>query len=132
MAHLSRSKSFVTYGDRPRRTTPQTQRTPDDAAAQALDELRSVVYFVAAHGLVKIGYTSNLRNRLATYGVERAALMAVIPGGRTEERAHHQRFAPDLARGREWFRPSAELMTYINDLRANAGVGPVLPSRFAD
>lgn len=100
------------------------------AVDEALNDLGSVVYFVAIHELVKIGYTTNLRNRLACYGVPRTALLAVIPGGRPEEIQHHERFAADLARGREWFRPSAELMCYVNDLRAAAGVGPVPLHRF--
>lgn len=88
---------------------------------RALDR---VVYYVAIDGLVKIGCTDDLARRLSHLGAERDHLLAVVPGDFAVEREHLARWAHLLVRGREWFSPGADLVKYVNDLRAAAGVRP--------
>lgn len=92
------------------------------AVRDALRGLPSVVYAVLVNGYVKIGYSTNLANRLAVYGVSPTDLLVVLPGGRAEERALHERFADDLMRGREWFRQSSQILAWVNTERARMGV----------
>lgn len=74
------------------------------------------VYYVALGGLIKIGYSSDLAQRLGTYPPARK-LLATEPGTLTLEKQRHLQFGRLLAAGREWFRPEPELMDHIKTLR---------------
>ncbi len=88
-----------------------------------------VVYFVERDGFIKIGTTTNLSSRLGTLAREilrvegmaqgPVTLLATLPGGRTEERNLHRRFA-HLRAGGEWFRPDDDLLAVIRALAAGA------------
>lgn len=68
---------------------------------------------------IKIGFTSHLKRRLSQLRVDHDALLAIEPGGRDVEQQRHQAFTADrIHRGREDFRPSPELLAWINQLRA--------------
>lgn len=76
------------------------------------------LYFVqsGSDGPIKIGWTrSPLQVRLCNLQEGNPVtlhLRATRPGGPTEERRLHERFAADRIRG-EWFRPSAALLAEI-------------------
>ena len=72
------------------------------------------VYFAQrkAGGLIKIGWSRSVKLRL---GSVRAKMIGAIPGGRSEEKVIHKRFARLRVRG-EWFRPSRELTMYIQNM----------------
>jgi hypothetical protein len=76
-----------------------------------------VVYFVRGvrSGLIKIGFTTNLKNRLSGLrtGAGEIELLATIPGDRLIERAMHHRFSA-LRQFGEWFSPEVEIMEYIS------------------
>lgn len=71
-------------------------------------------------GLLKIGRSENPRER--THGVasttEAVELIAAYPAGPHVETVLHRRFAAHLvpSRGREWFRPTAELMAWVESI----------------
>ena len=85
-----------------------------------------VVYFVRREGLIKIGTTGNLTqrlNRLSRGGsmpdgmtVGRVELLAVAKGGRRQEQEWHRKFAATRIPRTEWFRPTAELHNLIKSL----------------
>lgn len=87
--------------------------TPDPSPSAP--ESTSLVYYVLIDGLVKIGTTENLPNRMRGYPPT-AALLAVEPGDRTVEAARHRQFNHSLSAGREWFTPSADLRQHIESL----------------
>lgn len=69
------------------------------------------VYFATRpDGLIKIGYTKDLKQRMRMLGVE---LIATVRGGRALESALHHRFARSRVEG-EWFKPTDDLLAYIN------------------
>lgn len=79
-------------------------------------EIDPVVYALRSVGLVKIGFTQNLTNRLATVRCNSAMIVDVLdyaPGTRGDERRLHQFFRHFRHHG-EWFmlRP-----TQIDDLK---------------
>lgn len=76
-----------------------------------------VVYYVQVGGHIKIGYTSRLMERLRAYPPT-SRLLAYEPGGKLVESQRHQQFADDLDAGREWFRPSEQLLAHINRIKA--------------
>ena len=98
---------------------PRIRRDRDIRDAMA--ELGDVVYFVRIANEVKIGYTSNIHQRRNHFGIRNEDILAVLPGGRDEERRHHELFAADRVHG-EYFNPSPQLLAYINDIRGACGV----------
>jgi hypothetical protein len=76
-----------------------------------------VVYYLRVGGLIKIGHTKNLEQRRLAYPIDHE-LLAVECGGFWLERQRHMQFGEDIDHGREWFLPSAALISHINTLRS--------------
>jgi hypothetical protein len=80
----------------------------------------TIVYFVQADdGLVKIGTTKNMRNRLhgLVNGVDGTFnILAMTPGDWLTEQSLHSRFQAHWAHG-EWFRPAPEILSLADQLR---------------
>lgn len=74
----------------------------------------TVVYFARRLDRIKIGFSSNIEARMKALG---CTLLASTAGGRDEERQMHERFAAGRVSG-EWFRPTADLLGFIADLRS--------------
>lgn len=80
-----------------------------------------LVYYMRINGQIKIGYTSNLRQRSSAYppGTE---LLAVEPGTPELEKQRHNQFSRHLARGREWFADNPSLTAHIDACAQAFGV----------
>jgi hypothetical protein len=76
------------------------------------------VYFARVEGLIKIGWSSNVSKRMRELRAD--ALFHTFPGTRNDESAMHALFSAYLVKGREWFRPAPELMSYIQGLQSKA------------
>lgn len=106
------------------RGTARTSRPIGSAAAEAR-ALGEVVYVAEARdGTIKIGYSSNLTNRIAAHGGWRT-LLAVRSGTRDDEQAIHERLAASVARGREYYHRTPEVLAFVNELRAPLGLEPI-------
>lgn len=93
------------------------------AAIESLPELRpeAVVYYVMLTGdRVKIGTTTNLKMRLASYRARPEDLLAVEAGGRDVERWRHAQFEHLQIGGREDFQMAPDLMEHISQIREDA------------
>lgn len=80
----------------------------------------SVVYFILAVQLaaIKIGVTTDLLKRVAALQhacPDELRVLFVLPGGRKEEQAWHERFRAQHIRG-EWFRFEADLFEYVTQV----------------
>jgi hypothetical protein len=78
-----------------------------------------MIYFVreTEDGFIKIGTTVRLTERLKQLEAEfdvKLEVLAVIAGGRKEEKMLHRRFAHNHP-WREWFSPSEDLLRYIKE-----------------
>jgi predicted DNA-binding protein len=73
------------------------------------------VYFAERDGLIKIGWSYNVPNRIMAL---RAELIGAIPGDRSIESSVHARFEHLRVHG-EWFRPEVDLLAYIHDEAQN-------------
>lgn len=90
------------------------------AAATPVDGLlhgvhASVVYFIANGGRVKIGYTTNLKSRLAALALRSDSVLLALQGGPELERALHARFVKYRNGNTEWFELSPELFRYASE-----------------
>jgi len=121
----------------------QTAEQLIDTARQAYSELErptvprkakiqnavAGVYFLRAQGtgLVKIGYSQDIRKRMATASVwcpHQLELIAVIPGGRKRESAIHSHLISSRVIG-EWFRETPELIEIANNGALDVGLAPI-------
>jgi len=89
----------------------------------------SVVYAIkTADDLIKFGYTTNLFGRLAHYGIgikDARRLLMVKAGTPVTEQEILLRFARHVARGKEYFHPTGEIIEFINEHRSRMGVPPL-------
>ena len=75
-----------------------------------------VVYFLYCAGYIKIGYTTDIKQRLAdfhTHSPLPPTLLLTIRGWPEDEERYHQEFAEDRVR-REWFHLSLELREFLS------------------
>lgn len=77
-----------------------------------------VVYYIRFKDRMKIGTTSNLRQRMSRLWHEE--LLAIEPGGRARERARHSQFGAQRLESSEWFSLSPELLAHVDTLRRGA------------
>lgn len=70
------------------------------------------IYYLRIADRVKIGFTTDLYQRMGQYPPN-SEILATHPGTPTLERETHKRFAMHLADGREWFHPHAALDKHI-------------------
>lgn len=77
------------------------------------------VYFASdADGLIKIGYTADLKQRRKTLRVSTKrdlSILASVPGNRETERAYHMRFCRSRVEG-EWFARHPDIFAEIDRL----------------
>lgn len=81
------------------------------------------IYYVKVTDRIKIGYSTDVRQRMRAYPPH-AELLAVHPGTPTLERDIHRDFAGHLAQGREWFRPDTEVMAHVAKVLDQFGPPP--------
>lgn len=92
----------------------RAQRRLDELKAKLhLPDRTSLVYYAKTGDRVKIGFTTNLAERMATLMPEQ--LLAVERGDPKLERARHRQFA-DLRTTGEWFRYEGLLIEHIAGL----------------
>lgn len=109
----------------------RTQQQRRGAQIDAMAQLDSVVYAVLTlDGLVKIGRSENLRERMKFYrisGRDMTRLLVVFPGSLPEERMAQRVVAAHLARGKEYFHPHPDVIRWVNESRDRMGVPPWEP-----
>lgn len=110
--HQASMRSAVAAELRARRDERREQRRQQLAA-------NSVVYYIEVRpGVVKIGYTGNLKKRLMELRVSHTALLAIEPGGRDVEQERHQWFAHvRIHARREDFDLAPEIQGHIAAMR---------------
>jgi hypothetical protein len=84
------------------------------------------VYYLRVGERMKIGYSADVKQRMRAYPPG-SQLLAVEPGDRDLERQRHQQFAGSRTDGREWFRPTADILELIEEIVEAHGE----PKRFA-
>jgi hypothetical protein len=86
---------------------------PDDVPERAA----YVYYLMVGPTTVKIGTTTNLRNRIAQLRSELQYVVAIEPGGFPTERQRHQQFAAERFGRREDFHLTDRLKRHIEALQ---------------
>lgn len=88
---------------------------------EALELLGSTLYAaMLPDGLIKIGWSLNLRKRLYHFGGNK--LLAIRLGDRDDEQAVHQSLREHRAHGYEYYNPTPAVMAVVNEWRAALGL----------
>lgn len=82
----------------------------------------NVVYFILNGNRVKIGTTTNLRNRVRALALKPRNVIACVPGDRQQEDAMHARFSTLRIGRTEWFAFEGPIIDAVNDWHARAMV----------
>ena len=99
---------------------------PRHTAARALSQMGELIYAVRMpDGVIKIGHTANLENRLRELGARGVQVLAFKYGSRADEQAVHASLAAHCARAIEWYHPHPEVLAVVNGWRAQLGRPPV-------
>ena len=80
-----------------------------------------VVYFADAGARIKIGFSTNLRNRLRQLSLQEKDVVLLLQGGLTLEQALHGMFKKERIDSTEWFVKSDRLMAFIQSKQADLG-----------
>lgn len=127
MPRNSRETETVGTYAQPEMSTRTTLGTRERDRAQALRAIlggRSVVYALRlADGIFKIGCSRDVRRRRNHY--RGSEIVAFRFGDRDDEQAVHRRLRASVARGREYYRPTPEVLAVINDMRRDFGLLPL-------
>lgn len=98
---------------------------PAKARARRDSDAAGTIYFLRSGAYFKIGWTSDLGQRMKGYPPD-TQLLASQPGTKKDERAIHRRFSHLLGRGREWFVMAPEIEDHIARVVAEHGPAPVV------
>lgn len=95
----------------------------DEAVAQAGGQPTGLVYFLECDDRVKIGYTTNLKERLKNFRttlIDDFEVILTVPGTTALERHFHQRFDAYRIKG-EWFSLSDEIRDFVSRRQYHLG-----------
>lgn len=81
---------------------------------------RGHIYFVRLNGLIKVGWSKDVHERLRAYGPD-VEVLAIYPGSRDDETTLHRQLRPALARGREWYEDGKILADFVTKAVAEHG-----------
>lgn len=111
-------KARQARADRERREVASRPPIPEQAHQEG-----PVVYYVRLGTTIKIGFSTNLRERLRALRATPSDLLAVEPGGRDLEQQRHQQFNHlRVTPKREDFHGDRDLRRHIGALRALHGM----------
>lgn len=91
----------------------------DDAPVPTVQRKQFVYYLMIAPHTVKIGYTSNLAQRVSALRSELQYVVGLETGGQKLERQRHLQFAVERNGRREDFRLSDRLKSHIESLQSS-------------
>jgi len=111
------------WADEPTASRYTDRRIPRETylrchAVRALQNGRSMLYaFRLADGIIKIGCSRDVARRINAY--PGADILAFRFGDFEDEQALHRSLAASVARGREYYHPTPEVLAVVNEMRAD-------------
>lgn len=102
------------------RRIKETRWAMQEKLRQEQLEAQAVVYYIARGDLIKIGFTTNMKERMGSLMPD--AVLATEPGTRSLEKKRHRQFAHARGPiGREYFTRHPALLLYIETVLAEHG-----------
>lgn len=84
----------------------------EDKALIAAPDAIGEIYYIKVGGLIKVGWTSDLRKRLRAYGPE-AEVLVHYEATRRDEANLHRQLKPSRAKGREWYQDDPIIQAFV-------------------
>ena len=84
----------------------------EKAKATRLARTNGFIYYVRLNGLIKVGWSRDVRQRINSYGPQ-VEVLVVHPGTRDDETNLHRQLKPARAVGREWYEDGPILADFI-------------------
>lgn len=75
-------------------------------------------------GIIKIGHTTRIANRIASLGGWQH-LLALKPATRADELELHRTLRAHVNHGREYYNPTPEVLGVVNDMRSAMRLDPI-------
>lgn len=85
------------------------------------------IYFVRLNGLIKVGWSRTVYERLRAYGPD-VEVLCIYPATRNDETCLHRQLTPVRARGREWYEDGPIVQAFIREAIGKYGVPQILDS----
>lgn len=91
-----------------------TARDDQDRKRKAarLASIDGHIYFIRLNGLIKVGWSRDIAQRINSYG-PRVEVLVIYPGTRDDETNLHRQLKPARALGREWYEDGPILADFI-------------------
>jgi hypothetical protein len=83
------------------------------------------IYFIRLGGMIKVGWTRDLWQRVKSYGAS-AELLASYPATRSDETNLHRQLRPALAKGREWYEDGPIVAAFVAEVLDKYGEPPAV------
>lgn len=96
------------------RTEAEAAKRAEEAKKRRIKSLDGHIYFVRLNGLVKVGWSRDVDERLRAYGPQ-VEVLCIYPGSRMDETTLHRQLRPALARGREWYEDGKIIADFVAD-----------------
>lgn len=111
---------------RPARRVNTLYATTSSTTPRALAQhVGPVVYaYRMWDGVIKIGHTKHVLNRISHYG-PMSGLLALRAGTVEDEKAIHRALIQHRARAHEYYHPTAEVLAVVNEMRAAMRLEPL-------
>lgn len=77
-----------------------------------LSSIDGHIYYVRLNGMIKVGWSREIENRLRAYGPS-AEVLVIYAGTRDDETMLHRQLKPARARGHEWYEDGPILADFI-------------------
>lgn len=121
---VQRSKGDLTYIDEINRTEARVALNDERAHEAQKQAWRAKqdghIYFLRLNGLIKVGWTRCLPERLKAYGPD-VEVLCHYPATRQDETLMHRQLRPYLAKGREWYQDCKLIEDVVARLLAEHG-----------
>lgn len=98
----------------------------DETKKQKLANTNGHIYVVRLNGLIKVGWSRDVHERLRSYGPD-VEIIAAYQGTRDDETLLHRQLRPALAKGREWYEDGKILQDFIADTITRYGHHDIEP-----
>jgi len=92
------------------------RQAQDNARAVAATRARGWIYFLELDDKIKVGWTSNLENRIKSYPPH-ARMVVEYPATRADERDLHRTLRQSLVAGREWYARTPQVLNCMRDVQ---------------
>lgn len=107
----------------PTRASMGTPPRPIISRTAAMQALGEVVYAVRVGNTIKIGHTADLGSRFTHLKADE--MLAFRAGTYADEQDIHADLVEHLARGREWYHATPEVLAVVNAMRDELALPPV-------